>query len=353
MHIEVTKQPKSIVFVKGSLPASDFDGYIGNATRKFVADAELPGFRKGKAPEKMVVEKIGEIAILEEATNDALAKSYPVILKDHNINAIGHPQIRITKLARGNALEFEAEIAVLPEFDLPDYKKLAQGKNTEPKEEITVSDEELQKTLDWLRKSSSFRKRSEDKRSAVETAGNDTELPPLTDEFAQSVGNFKTVDELKNAIRENMKFEKDEKARDKRHADLLDTICSNIAMDLPDVLVAAEKEKMAAELKNGVASMGMAWDAYLAAIKKTEDELKRGWQEDAERRIKSILALKKIAEREHIEPMDDELNAWVYQYLSARTDEEKKDIDQERVKEYAYGVIKNQKVFEFLENITE
>ena len=72
MQTEVTKQPKSSVLVKGSLTAEEFDAYIKEVTKKFVAEAELPGFRKGKAPEKMVAQKIGESAILEEAANEAL-----------------------------------------------------------------------------------------------------------------------------------------------------------------------------------------------------------------------------------------------------------------------------------------
>lgn len=335
--MEITKKPKSVVLIKGSLLAEDFDAYIKQVTEKFVADAELPGFRKGKAPEKMVVEKIGESALLEEAAEEALGKTYLAILKKHAIDAIGRPAIRITKLARGNALEFEAETAVLPEITLPDYKEIAKMKNAAPKEEIAVSDEELRQTMDLLRKS----------RSPSHTTSE--ESPELTDEFAQSVGKFKTVDELKNAIRENIKFEKEEKARDKRRGELVDAVREKSILEPPDVLILAEKEKMLTELRRGVESMGMEWSVYISHIKKTEDDLKNEWQKDAQRRVQSALVLREIAAKEHIKPSEDECNAWAYHYLMRLNENEKKDVDLARVSEYAYGVIRNQKAFEFLE----
>lgn len=359
MQIEVVKKPKSTVIIKGSLSGEEFNAYIEKVTKHFVEEAELPGFRKGKAPERMVVEKIGEAKILEEAANAALAKIYPPLLKEHAIEAIGRPEIRITKLARGNPFEFEADIAVLPEITLADYKRIAANKNAKPKEEITVSDEELHKTIDWLRKSRTKKEHVEPAAHADEPDAASKKqdppaggLPDLTDEFAQSVGAFKTVEDLKNAIRENMKFEKDQKAHDKRRAELLEAVSEASTLEIPDILIASEKEKMTAELKGSIEQMGMQWDTYLTHIKKTESDLKNEWSKDAQKRVKSALILREIAKQESIEPSDDELNAWTYQYMAQMDESQKKNIDLERVKDYAYGVMRNQKVFEFLEQLT-
>ena len=232
MQIEITKKPKSLVTVKGSLSAEEFDAHIANATRHFVEEAELPGFRKGKAPEKMVVEKIGDGTLLEEATNEALRTIYPTILKDNSLDAIGQPHIRVTKRARGNPFEFEADIALLPEIALSDYKAIAAQKNAAPKEEVTVSDEELSKTIDWLRK------------SRAKKNDHDETLPELTDEFAQSLGAYKTVDELKNAIRENMKFEKEQKNHDERRGKLINAITESAQFEIPDILVESDRKSV-------------------------------------------------------------------------------------------------------------
>ncbi len=361
MQIEVAKKPKSTVTIKGSLSADEFNAYIQRVTRRFVESAELPGFRKGKAPERMVVEKIGEGALLEEAAEEALRAVYPAILKERAIDAIGRPQIRITKLARQNPLEFEADIAVLPEVTLPDYKDIAAKKNAEPKEDAAVSDEELQKSIDWLRKSrppshkATADKRTSDQSTVVPKNGFEKtnspagELPELTDEFAQSLGKFKTADELKNAIRENMKFEKEQKAHDKRRRELMEAISDASTMELPDILVESEKDKMHFELKSSIEQMGMQWDVYLTHVKKKEEELRNEWRAEAEKRVRNALALREIAKRESLEPTEDELNAWTHHYLAQTEKTEKKNLDLKRVKDYAYGVIRNKKVFEFLE----
>jgi len=89
---------------------------------------------------------------------------------------------------------------------------------------------------------------------------------------------------------------------------------------------------------------------YLTHIKKKEEELRNEWQSDAEKRVRSAMVLREIAKNESIEPTEDELNAWAYQYLAQTEESEKKNLDLERVKDYAYGVIRNKKVLEFLEN---
>ncbi|OGZ44265.1 MAG: hypothetical protein A3J55_01685 [Candidatus Ryanbacteria bacterium RIFCSPHIGHO2_02_FULL_45_17b] len=346
MQIEVTKKPKSTVTIKGSLSADEFNVHIQHVTRRFVESAELPGFRKGKAPERMVLEKIGEGTLLEEAAEEALRTAYPVILKEHSIDAIGRPQVRITKLARQNPLEFEADIAVLPEVSLPDYKNIAKTLNAKPKEEIVVSEEELEKSLDWLRKSRAKKTAPPNDEKNAEEAS----LPELTDEFAQSLGAYKTVEELKNVLRENIKLEKEQKAHDKRRMELLEAVSEASTMEISDMLVESEKDKMYSELKAQIEQIGMQWDMYLTHIKKKEEELRNEWQSDAEKRVRSAMVLREIAKNESIEPTEDELNAWAYQYLAQTEESEKKNLDLERVKDYAYGVIRNKKVLEFLEN---
>ncbi|OGZ45594.1 MAG: hypothetical protein A3J54_00735 [Candidatus Ryanbacteria bacterium RIFCSPHIGHO2_02_FULL_45_13b] len=347
MTINVEKLPKSQVRIKGSLSAEDFDVFIKKATDHFVSEAELPGFRKGKAPERMVLEKMGEDALLEEAAEEALQAIYPAILKEHAIDAIGRPQVRITKLARQNPLEFEADIAVLPEVSLPDYKNTAKTINAKPKEEIVVSDEELEKSLDWLRKSRA--KKAHPELVNGEEKGAQEQLPDLNDEFAQSLGAYKTVEELKNALRENIKLEKEQKAHDKRRGELLETLSGASTMNIPDILVESEKDKIYSELRSRIEQIGMQWDVYLTHIKKKEEELRNEWQSDAEKRVRTALMLREIAKRESLEPTEDELNSWVYQYLAQTEESEKKNLDLERVKDYAYGVIRNKKVLEFLE----
>lgn len=339
MRVEVKKLPESMVSVKASLDAGEFNVYIQRALAEFVKEAELPGFRKGKAPEHMVAEKIGEARLLDEAARLALDDMHPRILEEHKIDGIGRPQIRVTKLARGNPLEWEVEIAALPEIALPDYRSIVKEKNAAPKEEVVVSADELEQSIEWLRKS---RKTGE---------GEQAIIPELNDEFAKSVGSFETMADLRRTLETNMKLEKEMKAREKFKMSLLEAVAEKTTLEIPKLLVESEKDKMLYELEQSVTSMGMNWPDYLSHIKKSGEDLRNEWQKDATKRVRYALVLRALAQKENLAPSEEELSTWADNYLASQQEDARKKIDRERVKEYAYGVIRNEKVFNFLETI--
>ncbi len=339
MTTDIQKLPKSQVRIKGSLTVEDFEPFIKKATNHLVAEAELPGFRKGKAPANLVVERVGEGKILEEAAELALHEHYPKIITEHKLDAIGRPQIKITKLARGNAFEWEAELYVLPEITLPDYRNIAHTKNAEPHDEILIEEAEIDKALSWLQNS---RKKMD---------GDVEILPEINDEFAKSVGKFENLEALKEVIRANLSHEKEDKAHDKRRVDLMEAVVAGTKMEVPEILIEGEKDKMLAELQSSVSSMGLSWEDYLAHAKKTESEIKDGFIEDAEKRARYGLALREIANRENLKPSDEEIATWADEYIKAQDEDTRKLLDRERVKDYAYGILRNNKVFAFLNSL--
>jgi len=149
MRVKVNKLPKSEVEIEGELPVEIFESYFAPALKKLGGDLEVPGFRKGKAPENILLANLGEMKILEEMATLALSEHYPKIIEEEKIEAIGLPAIGITKLARGNPLGFKIKIAILPEVKLPDYKKIAKKVKSEISEadkKIEGSDEAKEKT---------------------------------------------------------------------------------------------------------------------------------------------------------------------------------------------------------------
>ena len=339
MNLQVEKLPKSVLTIKASLDAAEFAPFIEKATQHVIGETELPGFRKGKAPADLVIAKIGEGHLLEEAANMALRDTYAKALQQENVEAIGRPEIRVTKLARGNPFEWEATISVVPPIDLADYRTIAATKVSEKEDVPTVTDEEVEKSVEWLRKS-----------RRPEGADENTPLPEFTDEFAQSVGNFKTAGELRETIKTNMTLEKEAKAKDARRMKVLESIVGATTMDIPDILVEAEKQKMLRELQSSVSQMGMKWEDYLAHVKKTLEDLYKEWGPDAAKRVRFALVLREIAKRESLGPKEEELSAWADQYLMREDAETRKQIDREALKDYAYGILRNENVFRFLEN---
>ena len=95
--IKLTSLPERELEIIGSITAEKISLMRDKALKKLKKNIELPGFRKGTAPDSLVAQKIGEGSLLEEAAEIALTEEYPNILEEHNIDAIGRPEITITK----------------------------------------------------------------------------------------------------------------------------------------------------------------------------------------------------------------------------------------------------------------
>ena len=152
MKIQITKLPKSEIELKIEVSPAEWQKFYDEAAKELGQKIKIEGFRPGRAPAKLVAEKVGEAKILEEAAERCVKKSYLQAVTENNIEAIGRPEINITKIAKDNPFEFKAKVAILPEITLPDYKQISR-KMQQEKKEVSVSDEELEKSIDWLRKS--------------------------------------------------------------------------------------------------------------------------------------------------------------------------------------------------------
>ena len=178
-------------------------------------------------------------------------------------------------------------------------------------------------------------------------------LPGLTDEFAKNIGRFEGMEDLKKNIKTSLQQEKEEKEKQRVRVLAIEAIGKETKADTPEVLIESELDKMNEELKTGVEGMHMKWEDYLLQIKKTPDDLRKDWREEAEKRVRIALALRQIAKLEKIEPTEDEIKGKTLQLLARYNgaEEAEKQIDPADLRDYARGIVRNEKVFEFLEKI--
>lgn len=334
MKIEIKKLPKSEIEIIGTLPAEDFEKFRAGAMKHVGEHAKLPGFRPGHVPANVLATTIGEMPILEEMAERALDEHYPAILREHNIDAIGRPTITITKLAVNNPFGFKIQVAVLPEITLPDYKKIAGEKTKITPAEVT--DEDVEKVIADIRKQHATPK--------PDGEGEVEDLPLLDEALLRSLGDFKTVDELKEKIKENLGKEKEQRAREMRRMEILKSITEKTEMELPDILVRSELERMLSQFKYDVSQMGIKFEDYLKHVKKTEEEIRKEWEKDAENKAKGQLVLSKIAQVEKLIPEETVVNEQVKQLMEHYT-----DADELNTRSYVTMVLTNEKVFDFLE----
>src|SRR3989344_8711653 len=97
--VKIKQLPKSEIKIEAEIASSLFDASRDRALKKLGETVEIAGFRKGHVPEKVVLEKVGEARILEEAANILLNEYYPKIILEEKLDTIGRPEVAITKMA--------------------------------------------------------------------------------------------------------------------------------------------------------------------------------------------------------------------------------------------------------------
>lgn len=148
MQTTVTELPGSRARVEVEVPGADVERGVQRAARSLARQMRMPGFRKGKAPPSLVVQRLGYGAVLEEAIRDSLPEWYEEALLSSGISPVGDPSIKIstTPESKGEPLGFEFEIGVRPAAQLGDYRGLEVGR-AEPE----VPDEIVEREIERVR----------------------------------------------------------------------------------------------------------------------------------------------------------------------------------------------------------
>ncbi len=106
------------------VPFDEMKDSLDAAYGRIGKQVSIPGFRKGKVPARIIEQRFGRGAVLEEAVNDALPKAYDEAVREHKVIPVGQPTVDVTELEDGKHLAFTAEVDVRPEFDLPEFSSL-------------------------------------------------------------------------------------------------------------------------------------------------------------------------------------------------------------------------------------
>ncbi len=150
MQTNVSELPGSRVKVEVEVPAADVERAVNRAARSLAREMRMPGFRKGKAPPSLVIQRVGFAAVLDEAIREALPEWYESALLGAAIVPVGDPSIQVASLPEeeGQPLGFEFEIGVRPTAVLGEYKGLEVGR-AEPE----APEEMVDREIDRLRES--------------------------------------------------------------------------------------------------------------------------------------------------------------------------------------------------------
>ncbi|OGE27343.1 hypothetical protein A2867_00515 [Candidatus Daviesbacteria bacterium RIFCSPHIGHO2_01_FULL_40_11] len=324
----ILKQPKSIVEVTITVPWTDLQATWDQTLQREASDVELSGFRKGQAPLAMVEQNLG-IKLQDEVLKVAMPNFLIEALKGTDIIPIDYPKYDLISFVKGQQLQFKATITNRPAVSVGNYKTIKVSRPT-PK---PVIEEEVQKVLDDLFKrwksrpgiqpvNSGQQQSSGGQTGSTPTqsgsisfqGGQQTQAPTNgqaegpNEEFAKAMGAISLAD-LKNKIRKDLEANVSYNNELDFEEAILQEVEKITTVELPEILIADELNRMLVSLQRRVADMGLLLEDYLKSQGKTLEQLKNEWRVQAEKNVRMELGLAEVARAENVTISDEELKA--------------------------------------------
>ena len=150
MSLQVEKLEKNMAKLTIEASAEDFEKAIQKVYLKARGRINIPGFRKGKAPRKLIEKMYGTGVFYEDAANDLIPTAYAEALKECDLEIVSRPEINVTQIEAGKPFIFTAEVAVKPEVTLGEYKGVEVEKS-----DVEVTEEDINKEVDKERENNS------------------------------------------------------------------------------------------------------------------------------------------------------------------------------------------------------
>lgn len=162
MNYAIDQKTTTELAISVTAPHQDLEALFSKAADRIGANAEIEGFRRGKAPYEVIKRKFGEFKILEEAARIYIENQFTKILEDienreyrdkeKSFEPVGGPSIAVTRIALGEDVEYRITLSLLPAITLPDYRAIA-GRVLKTKNVPLVAEDEVTKAIQWLRES--------------------------------------------------------------------------------------------------------------------------------------------------------------------------------------------------------
>ena len=372
------KQEHSVVALTIEITKAEFEAAKDKAFKKTGKNITVPGFRKGKAPRKMIEKLYGEGVFFEEAFNIIYPDAMEMAVEKSGIKPVGRADVDLGDPAEEGGLTIIAKVPVEPEVELGEYKGIEVEKETvkvlqaDVKAELNRMAQRNARTETVERKakkndtvdidfegfvdgvpfeggkaehheltlgSGAFIPGFEDQLigckagdekdvvvtfpeeyHAKELAGKEatfkckvhkveeTILPEIDDEFAKDVSDTcETLDDLKKEITERLKAERQDAADNAFEEKVLDAVIDGMKADIPAAMIDAQVDTIVQDFGYRLQMQGMGLEQYLKMTGTEMGAFRAMFKDQAERQVKTRLALQKVVELEGITVSDKEL----------------------------------------------
>ena len=372
------KQEHSVVALTIEITKAELEAAKDKAFKKSGKNITVPGFRKGKAPRKMIEKLYGEGVFFEEAFNILYPEAMEMAVEKSGIKPVGRADVDLGDPAEEGGLTIIAKVPVEPEVELGEYKGIEAEKETvkvlqaDVKAELNRMAQRFARTETVERKakkndtvdidfegfvdgvpfeggkaehheltlgSGAFIPGFEDQLigckagdekdvvvtfpeeyHAKELAGKEatfkckvhkveeTILPAIDDEFAKDVSDTcETLDDLKKEITERLKNERQEAADAAFEEKLLDVVLEGMKADIPQAMLESQIDSIVQDFGYRLQMQGMGLEQYLKMTGTEMGAFRAMFKAQAERQVKTRLALQKVADQENIAVTEQEI----------------------------------------------
>ncbi len=142
MSSKLLKKEKNLVTIEFTVTPEEFESAVNKAYLKAKNNINVQGFRKGKAPRHIIEKKYGKSIFYDDALDIAVQEEYPKAVEELKLEVINSPKVDIVKFEEGEEIVLTADVEVMPEVELPEYKGIEVEKT-----QINASDEDVEKEL--------------------------------------------------------------------------------------------------------------------------------------------------------------------------------------------------------------
>ena len=379
MQAQVEELPENRVRLTVQVPSHDVHHAVEHAASDLAQSAKIPGFRKGKVPRQVLVQKVGRERLMTEAIESHIGGWFWNAAARSRVRPIAQPEYEFELPSSDNVdWEFSATFPVPAKPELPDWKTLEVGAY-----EPEVPEELVQQELDAVRatvaelvpvdgrpvgpedtvivdlvspggetrrdyvvelgrgavvdeveegvvglsagetKTIEF-DLADDSKQAVEVTVKEIKervLPELDDELARSASEFETLDELRTDIELRLREQISEETEARFRSDVVDALVAASKVDASGPLVEARTRELLRGLARQVEARGIALETYLAMTGQQPEQLVARLEEEARRSVARELVLEAVAEELGLHVSDEEVESLVREQADALGDD--------------------------------
>ena len=312
-----------------TVPEENVKASFSKNFEKYQKEADIPGFRKGKAP-KDKVKASYQGKIWNSVIDHLFSDFYPKVLSEHKLNPAGQPRLLDVKLEEEKPCTFTIELEIHPKIQIKKYLKLKIQKK-----EIKVTDEEVDSTLKKLQDSFATYKDKEKKEK----------IPAeINDEF---LGRFqvKTLDELKEKIKKDLKELNEQKTKESIENEVIAKLVEENPTSLPESLIAEQKETLKKNAKKRLDEYGVKDQEQIEWLNQREKE----FEKEARFNVHSGYLIETLIKDLKIKPSEKDIEESLKESFPSKTaDEMRQELQKHRYWNYFIFNLTRKKVVDYL-----